>query len=82
MKIFNRLVCYVNDNLAELIDITELCAKLDVLVSFYKHSRDFQVHKTDEYPQERAENCQRSASAGGTDKRIRSEHNNHLRARR
>lgn len=34
LKIYNRLIAYVNENLAELIDITKSCAKLDVLISF------------------------------------------------
>lgn len=34
MRVFNRLVTFINENLAELIDITKLCAKLDVLLSF------------------------------------------------
>lgn len=34
MRIFKRLVKYINENIAELIDITKLCAKLDVLISF------------------------------------------------
>ena len=34
MRIFNRLLKYINENVAELIDITKLCSKLDVLISF------------------------------------------------
>lgn len=34
MKIFSRLVKYIKENLAELIDVTKLCSKLDVLISF------------------------------------------------
>lgn len=34
MRIFNRLISYINENLAELIEISKLCAKLDVLIAF------------------------------------------------
>ncbi|CRL02391.1 CLUMA_CG015182, isoform A [Clunio marinus] len=34
MRIFNRLITYINEHFAEIIDITKLCAKLDVLISF------------------------------------------------
>lgn len=45
MRIFNRLISYVNENLAELIDITKLCAKLDVLISFASISATFKFVK-------------------------------------
>lgn len=45
MRIFGRLVAHINENLAELIDITKLCAKLDVLISFASVSATFNFTK-------------------------------------
>lgn len=39
MRIFKRLITFINENIADLIDITKLCAKLDVLISFASVSR-------------------------------------------
>jgi DNA mismatch repair protein MSH5 len=33
LRIFNRLMKFINENLAELIDISKLCAKLDCLIA-------------------------------------------------
>lgn len=45
MRIFNRLLKYVNENLAELIDITKLCSKLDALISFASVSATYKFKK-------------------------------------
>lgn len=41
MRIFDRFIKYINSSLAEIIDITKLCAKLDALISFASVSRQF-----------------------------------------
>lgn len=45
MRIFNRLLKYINENLAELIDITKLCSKLDVFISFASVSATYKFCK-------------------------------------
>lgn len=45
LRIFNRLISYIKENMANLIDITKLCAKLDVLISFASVSRQHKYVK-------------------------------------
>ncbi|KAG5674074.1 hypothetical protein PVAND_004061 [Polypedilum vanderplanki] len=34
MKIFNKLIIYIHENFAELVEIAKMCAKLDCLIAF------------------------------------------------
>jgi DNA mismatch repair protein MSH5 len=42
MEIFQKLILYINENFAELAEISKLCAKLDCLIAFAKVAEKYQ----------------------------------------